>query len=99
MPNELYMPTVLKRHSKGILLQAKGDCSNQVHSDQMVLGKARQEAGTQKRQLKVLKTKLTQGEASGSSPLRSDGSHNGQMGVWTSGEETKDTQGRVEKQL
>jgi hypothetical protein len=25
------------RHSRGILLEAKGDCSDRVHSDQMVL--------------------------------------------------------------
>ncbi len=47
MNNTVYVncPTVLKRHSKGILLHAKGDCFDQVHLDQMVLGTARREAG------------------------------------------------------
>jgi hypothetical protein len=53
------MSIVLKRHSRGILLQAMGDCSERVHSDQMVLGTARREAEPQEMQPKVLKTKLT----------------------------------------
>jgi hypothetical protein len=68
-----------------ILQQAKGDISDRVHSDQMVLGIVRQEAGSQKRLLKALKTNLThQGGPSGSSPLRSDGSRDGMTGGWTS---------------
>jgi hypothetical protein len=34
-----------KRHSRGILLRAKGDFSDRVHSDQMVLMMARWEGG------------------------------------------------------
>jgi hypothetical protein len=55
------MSTILKRHSRRILLQAKRDCSDQVHSDQMVLGTGRWKAGPQERWPKALKTKLTQG--------------------------------------
>jgi hypothetical protein len=55
----------------------KGDCSDQVHSDQMVLRTVRQEA-------KALKAKQTQGGPSGLSTPRSDGSHDGQAGGWTS---------------
>ncbi len=38
-----------KRHSRGILQHAKGDCSDRVDSDQMVLGTVRQEAGPRER--------------------------------------------------
>ncbi len=48
----------------------------------MVLGTVRWEAGPRKSQQKVLRTKLTQGGPSGSSPLRSDGSHDGQVAGW-----------------
>jgi hypothetical protein len=41
-------------------MQAKGDCSDRVHSDQMVLGTATREAGLQEKCPKVLKTRLTQ---------------------------------------
>jgi hypothetical protein len=34
-----------KEALKGKLLQAKGECSDLVHSDQMVLGTVRREAG------------------------------------------------------
>jgi hypothetical protein len=56
------MATALKRHPRGISLQAMGDCSDQVHSDHTILETVRWEAGPQKkkRQPKVLKTKLTQ---------------------------------------
>jgi hypothetical protein len=64
------MSTVLKQHSRGILLQANGDCPDRVHSDQMVHRKVRREAGPQKRWPKALRTKLNQGGLSGSSPLR-----------------------------
>jgi hypothetical protein len=58
--------TVLKRHSREILLQSKGGCSDWVRSNQMVFGTVWQEAGPQERQSKVLKTKLAQGGPSGS---------------------------------
>jgi hypothetical protein len=51
------MSTILKTHSRGILLKAKGNCSDEVHSDQMVLGTVRKEPGPQKRHSKVLKAK------------------------------------------
>jgi hypothetical protein len=63
-----------KRLSKGNLQIAEGDCSNRVHSDQIVLRVVRQEAGSHKRSQKVLKTKLTHGESSGLGPLKSEGS-------------------------
>ncbi len=75
---------VLKRHSRGILLQAKRDCCDRVHSDQTILRTDKQEAGPQERRPKALKTKLTQGGPSGLSPFRLDGSHDGQAGGWTS---------------
>jgi hypothetical protein len=65
-----------------------------VHSDQIVLGTVRWVSGTCERQPKPLKTKLTRGELSGLSPLRSDGSHDSQAGCWTMWEAAKDTQGR-----
>ncbi len=46
----------------------------------MVLGAVRQEAGPLKMQPKAFKAKLTQAGPSGLSPLRSDGSRNGQAG-------------------
>jgi hypothetical protein len=65
----------------------------------MVLGTIRQEAGPRKRLPKALKTKLAQGGPSGSSPLISDGSHDGQAEGWTLQKVAKDAQGRVGKQL
>ncbi len=65
----------------------------------MALGTVRQEAGPGERKPKALKAKTTDGRPTGSSPLRSDGSHDGQAGSWTSQEEAKDAQGRVAKQL
>jgi hypothetical protein len=50
----------LKRHSRGILLQAKGNCSDRVHSDQMVLRTVKWQAGPKER-----RPKDTQGELSG----------------------------------
>jgi hypothetical protein len=44
----MYISTILNRYSRGISLQAKWDCSDQVHSDQMVLGAVRQETGPQR---------------------------------------------------
>jgi hypothetical protein len=93
------MSTVLKRHSKGILLQAKEGCSNPVHSNQMVLRTVRREAGSQERLPKALKTEPNQGGSSGSSPHRLDGSCDGQVGGWTSWEAAIDAQGRVRKPL
>ncbi len=55
------MTIILKRHSRGILLQAKGDCSVQVHLGQIIIRTVRQEAGPRETQLKVLKTKPDQG--------------------------------------
>jgi hypothetical protein len=58
------------------------DFLDQVHSDQMVLGKVRQEAGPSEKPPKTLKPKLAQGGPSGLSPLRSYGSHDHQSGGW-----------------
>ncbi len=66
------------------LQQAKGDCPDQVHSDQIVPVTVRREAVSCERQPKALKPKLAQGGPSGSCPLRSDGSRNGQAGDWAS---------------
>jgi hypothetical protein len=65
----------------------------------MVLGTVRREAGPLERRPKVLKTELAQERPSGSSPLRLDGSHDGQAGGWTLREVARDAQGRVGKQL
>ncbi len=65
------------------MYKAEGDCPNQVHLDQMILGTVEQEAGPRERLPKALKAKLTLGGPSGSSPLRSDGSDDGQAGGWT----------------
>ncbi len=51
-----------------------------IYSDQMVLGTVRWEAGPRERQPKALRTKLAQRGPSGSSPLKSDGSRDGQVG-------------------
>jgi hypothetical protein len=56
------MSNVIIRHSKGILTAGQNRRSDQVHSDQMVFGRVRPEAGLQKRRPKALKTKLTLGE-------------------------------------
>jgi hypothetical protein len=50
----------------------------------MILGTAKREAGPYEKRPKALRTKLTQEELSGLSPLRSDGSCDGQAGGWTS---------------
>jgi hypothetical protein len=50
----------------------------------MVPGTVRREAESRERQPEALKPKLTQGGPSGSCPLRSDGSRNGQAGDWIS---------------
>jgi hypothetical protein len=62
MHNDINVNHPKKKLKRG-LLQAKGFFSDRVHSDQMVLGIVRQEAGPQERQPKALKTKLTQGGA------------------------------------
>jgi hypothetical protein len=59
---------------KGDFTAAKGDYLGQFHSDQMVLGTVRQEAGPPQRHPKALETKLAQRVPSGSCPLRSDAS-------------------------
>jgi hypothetical protein len=90
-----------KKAHKGKTSKAKGDCPNRVHSDKMVLGTVRQEAGHHERWPRTLKTKLAQEWLSGSSPLRSDGSRDGQTGGWNmlmvakgaQGESWKTTQG------
>jgi hypothetical protein len=58
----------------------------------MVLRTIRQGAGPHERQLKTLKTKLAQGGPSGLSPLKSDGSLDGQAGGWTGLMAAKDVQ-------
>jgi hypothetical protein len=83
----------------GKLHKAKEDCLNRVHSDQMVLGTVRWEAGPRERQPRALKTKLIQGEPLVLSTLRSDGSHDGQAGGWTALKVAKGTQHRVGKYL
>ncbi len=50
----------------------------------MVSGTIRREAGPREMQLKALISKLAQGGASGSSPLRSYGFRDGQAGGWAS---------------
>ncbi len=54
-------------------MNGKRDYLNRFHSDQMVLEIVRWE----------VKPKATQGVPSCSSPLRSDGPHDGQGGGWT----------------
>ncbi len=57
---------------------------NGVDADQMALETIRRETRPHERRLKlVLKIKLAQVGLSGSSPLRSDSSHDGQVGRWT----------------
>jgi hypothetical protein len=73
--------------------KAKGDCPNRVHSDQMVLGTVRREAGPCERWPKKFKTKLAQGGPSGWSPLRSDHSCDGQVGGRTALMPAKDAHG------
>jgi hypothetical protein len=52
------MSTVLKRNPRGVLPQVKGDCSDQVHSDQRVIVIAKLEAGPHVRRRKTLKGEL-----------------------------------------
>jgi hypothetical protein len=52
-----------KRPSRGILQQAKGEGPDQLHSDQVLLGTIRWEAGPHERRSKAHKTKLPQGLA------------------------------------
>ncbi len=91
------MSSILKKHSREILLPAKGNCSDQVLSDQMVLGTIMWEAGPQKRRPKPLKAELTQGGPSGSSPLRTDCSCDGQAGVWARERQPKTLKEELEK--
>jgi hypothetical protein len=93
------MSTVLERHSRGILLQAKGAFSYRVLSDQKVSEQSAGRLDLRREAAKDAQTKLAWGGSSGLSPLRANGSHNGQAGGWTSREVAKDVQGRVVKQL
>jgi hypothetical protein len=61
----------------------------------MVLGTVRREAGPCESRPKAFKTKLGQGGPSVSTPIRSDGSCDGQVGGWTFWEMAKGIQGRV----
>jgi hypothetical protein len=72
-----------KKTLKGDFATGERGCLDRVHSDQMVLGAIRQEAGPQERRPKALNAKLAQVGPSDSSPLRSDGSRDGQAGGWT----------------
>jgi hypothetical protein len=57
-----YIQELSYKDSQGGIAQIQsGDCLNQVHSDQRVLGIVRWEAGPCERQPKTLKTKLIQG--------------------------------------
>jgi hypothetical protein len=87
------MGSILKRLSRGKLHKAKRVCPNRVHSDQMVHGIVRREAGPCERRPKVLKSKLAQGGPSELSPLRSDGSQYGQGEGWAMLTVAKDSQG------
>jgi hypothetical protein len=72
-----------KETIKGSSTAGQGDSSDQVHSDQTVLGTVRWEAGPCERWPRALKAKLIQCGPSSSNPLRSDGSCNGQVGDQT----------------
>ncbi len=54
------MSTVLQRHSRGVLMQVKGDCPGPIHSDQIVLRTVRREAGPDLRWPKALKNQDSQ---------------------------------------
>ncbi len=95
------MSTVVKRHSRGILLQDKGDCSDQVHSDQMVLRTVRWEAGPLKRRpkgyLELLETNSRGTIRLESTQIRC--SCDGQVSGWTSPGVAKDAQSRKPRDL
>jgi hypothetical protein len=84
MKNVQYNWTVLKRQFWSFMQHAKGDCPDRVLSDQVVLGTVRWKSGPHERRPKELRVKITQGGPSGSSPLRSDCSPDGQAGGWIS---------------
>ncbi len=63
--------------------QGQGRLSESSHLRSMVLGTFRQQTAPCERWPKTLKTKLAQGGPSDSSPLRSEGSHDGHAGSWT----------------
>ncbi len=67
-----------KKALKGNLHKAKGYYTNRGHLDQMVLATVRQEDGPHERRPKTIKSMLAQGGPSGSSPRRSNVSHDGQ---------------------
>jgi hypothetical protein len=88
MHNKYYTSIILKRHSRGILLQAKGDCSDRVHSNQMGLRTVRWDLDLKRGGQKRSKLSLLKGVGpTGLSPLRSDGSCDGKAEGWTSLEE------------
>ncbi len=89
------IPETSQWHSREILQQAKGDSPDRVRSDQMVHGTVRRETGPCESWPKAFKTKLGQGEPSVSTPIRSDGSCDGQVEGWTFWDMAKGTQGRV----
>ncbi len=72
-----------KKTLKGVFATSQEELSRLSPPAQMVLGTVRREAGPHERQPKALRTKLAQGAPSGLSPLRSDGSCDGQAGGWT----------------
>jgi hypothetical protein len=71
----------LKKNSRGKICRKTTESSpNGVHSDQMVLETVSVEAGLLRGGgQETIKTKLDQGGPTGSSPLRSGGSHDGQQ--------------------
>jgi hypothetical protein len=73
------MSTVLKRHSGVILQQAKADCP-QIESTQIRWFLGQSDRRQDIVRLKALKTKLAERKPSGSHPLSSDGSRDGQAG-------------------
>ncbi len=88
-----------KRLSSGKNCTSHVGLSRSNPSDQMVIGTVRQEAGSRERRPKALKSKLAHGGPLVSSPLRSDGSSDGQARGWTALTVVKSAQGSVGKQL
>jgi hypothetical protein len=78
-------------------MKAKGDCPDQIHSDQMTLTTVRREAGLRKWWPKAHKNKAKfKGRPSDSSPLRSDASCDGHAGGWTALMVVKGNKGELE---
>jgi hypothetical protein len=79
MTIQIYINCPKKTLKGDFATSQRGLCPDRVHSDQMILGTVREEAGPCERQPKALKTNLSQGgPSSGLNPLRSDGSVDGQ---------------------